>query len=152
LQTGEHHIIGKNVPYQAATSIPLVIRWDGHVGAGRVDHRLALNLDIASTVADAAGAKMSTDGSSLLRPHQRKGFVLESAYSGRYARPAYCGWRTANWMYVRYTTGEEELYSYRNDPDELHNLAADPAYAAQLTSLKAKAKDACKPMPPTFHW
>lgn len=31
----------------------------------------------------------------------------------------------------------EELYDMANDPDELHNLAADPAYAAELARLRA---------------
>lgn len=31
-----------------------------------------------------------------------------------------------------------ELYDLRHDPGELHNLAADPAYAAVLTDLKAR--------------
>ena len=39
---GEHGMLDKNVPYTPATAVPLVLRWDGHVGAGRVDDRLAL--------------------------------------------------------------------------------------------------------------
>lgn len=33
-------------------------------------------------------------------------------------------WRTRDWKYVRYITGEEELYDLATDPDEQHNLAA----------------------------
>ncbi|MGZ4638717.1 MAG: sulfatase family protein [Actinomycetes bacterium] len=152
LQIGEHHILGKNVPYRQSTSVPLVIRWDGHVAAGAVDDRLAANVDIAPTVADAAGIALHADGSSLLGPTRRAGSVLEATFSKRYDRPAYCGWRTTSWLYVRYATGEEELYSYAADPEELHNLASDPAYATQLASMKAAAVRACTPMPPTFHW
>jgi arylsulfatase A-like enzyme len=152
LQIGEHHIVGKNVPYRQATSVPLVIRWDGHVAAGAVDDRLASNIDIAPTLAAAADVPMRADGSSLLGPTRRTGSLLEATFSGRYNRPAYCGWRTTDWMYVRYATGEEELYSYATDPDELHNLALDPAYATQLATMKAHAVKACRPMPPTFHW
>ncbi|MDQ1629008.1 MAG: hypothetical protein QOI54_2752 [Actinomycetota bacterium] len=152
LQIGEHHIVGKNVPYDAASSIPLVLRWDGHVAAGRTDSRLALNLDIPATVADATGSHMRTDGLSLLGPHRRQGFVMESPYGPRYARPAYCGWRSRDWLFVHYTTGEEELYSYRDDPYELHNRAADPAYGTQLRQLRAQAKNACSPVPPGFRW
>ena len=46
----------------------------------------------------------------------------------------------------------EELYSYRSDPDELTNLAGDPAYALQLAGMKAHAKLACRPLPPSFTW
>jgi arylsulfatase A-like enzyme len=152
LMTGEHHIVGKNVPYAASTSIPLVIRWDGRVPAGAVDDRLALNVDVASTVAHAAKVSMKTEGSSLLGQRRRDGFVLESDYSARYARPAYCGWRTASWMYVHYSGGEEELYDYATDPDEVHNLAKEPGYATQLAAMRADAQRGCRPTPPSFRW
>ena len=46
---GEHGLVGKDAPYAAATRVPLVVRWDGHVAAGGVDRRLAVNVDIAAT-------------------------------------------------------------------------------------------------------
>jgi arylsulfatase A-like enzyme len=149
---GDHHLRGKNVPYQQATSIPLVIRWDGRVRAGVTDDRLTGNIDIAATIADAAGTTMTTDGQSLLGRSRRSGLVLEAGYSDRLLRPPYCGWRDAKWLFVHYSTGEEELYSVTNDPQELHNLASDPGQSAVLASLRAKTKDACRPMPPAFHW
>jgi N-acetylglucosamine-6-sulfatase len=150
---GDHRLFGKNVPYQQATSIPLVIRWDGRLRAGVVDNRMTGNIDIAATIADAAGTTMKTDGQSLLGSQRRSGLVLEAgAAGGRLHRPAYCGWRDADWLFVHYSTGEEELYSVPNDPQELHNLASDPAHSAVLASLRATTKGACRPMPPDFHW
>jgi arylsulfatase A-like enzyme len=148
---GEHHLIGKNVPYQLATSVPLVIRWDHRVQAGAVSDRLTGNIDIAATIADAAGTQMTTSGLSLLRPKQRTGLLLE-AEGNRVGRPAYCGWRSRNWLYAHYSSGEEELYSVPDDPNELRNLASDPAHSAVLASLRAQTKSACSPMPPNFHW
>lgn len=150
--TGEHHIQGKAVPYRGATNVPLVIRWDGHVAPGTVDHKLASNADIAATIAGAAQVSMTTDGSSLLGTVRRKGMVLEAAALRALKRPPYCGWRTKWWMYVRYATGEEELYGYRHDPQELHNRAGEPHYAARLRLMRAQARAACRPMPPGFHW
>jgi N-acetylglucosamine-6-sulfatase len=152
LQNGEHHIVGKSTPYDASTSVPLVIRWDGRVPSGQVDSRIALNVDLAKTIATAAHVPMTTDGMSILGTRTRAGFVLEAGYNARYGRPAYCGWRTQEWMYVHYASGEEEMYNYRSDPDELTNLAGNSAYAAQLSAMKADAKKACHPMPPSFSW
>jgi N-acetylglucosamine-6-sulfatase len=152
LQTGEHHILGKSTPYKASTSVPLVIRWDGRVPAGQVDTRIALNVDLAKTITTAAHVPMTTDGMSILGDRTRAGFVLEAGYNSRYGRPAYCGWRTKDWMFVHYASGEEEMYSYRSDPDELTNLAGNPTYARQLSAMKANAKRSCRPMPPTFKW
>jgi N-acetylglucosamine-6-sulfatase len=150
--TGQHRLIGKTVPYRGATSVPLVIRWDGRVPAGRIDRKLASNADIAATIAEAAGVSMATDGASLLGAVRRTGTVLEATDHAKIRRPAYCGWRTKWWMYVRYASGEEELYSYRRDRQELHNLAADPRYAQRVQSMKAQAKASCRPTPPGFHW
>jgi arylsulfatase A-like enzyme len=148
---GEHRLVGKNVPYQLATSVPLVIRWDHRIQAGAVNDRLTGNIDIAATIADAAGTRMTTSGLSLLRRKQRTGLLLE-APDTRYGRPAYCGWRAADWLYAHYSGGEEELYSVPDDPNELHNLAFDSAQSAVLSSLRAQTKSACSPVPPNFHW
>lgn len=46
--------------------------------------------------------------------------------------------RERDLRYTWYATGEEELYNHRTDPHELHNLASDPAYAAEKARLKLR--------------
>ena len=120
---GEHHYTGKNVPYRRATEVPLYLRWDHHIPQGSVKDRIALNVDLTATIAKVAGVDMPwSEGRSLIRSPQRKGFVVEASaqYPPTPERPAYCGWRTLNRMYVRYSTGEEELYLYKRDPYRVH--------------------------------
>lgn len=148
---GEHGLIGKDAPYAAAIRVPLVLRWDGHAPAGVVDHRLALNVDLAGTIARAAGAQMSTDGIDLLGGTRRHGFVLE-AMDGYEGRPAYCGWRTRNRMYVHWDTGNDELYDYRTDPGEQRNLAGLPELRDIQRRMREHARAACFPEPPGFDW
>lgn len=148
---GEHGMVGKDVPYAAATRIPLVVRWDGQVPAGTVDRRLALNVDVAGTIARAASAPMSTDGLNLFGRQTRRGFVLE-AMDGYRLRPAYCGWRTKRRMYVRWASGRAELYDYRHDPFERNNLAGDRSIRAVQDRMRANAQKACVPEPPGFDW
>ena len=148
---GEHGMVGKDNPYDGGIRIPIVVRWDGHAPRGVVDDRLALNVDIARTIADATGASMQTDGLDLLGGSTRQGFPLE-AMAGYRHRPAYCGWRTERWMYVRYATGRSELYDYRTDPDEQHDLAGDPSVADVQARLRALATTHCSPPPPGFDW
>jgi arylsulfatase A-like enzyme len=148
---GEHGMVGKDNPYDASTRIPMVIRWDGHVPSGTVDDRLALNVDVAATIAQATGASMKTDGLDLLGNRTRVGFPLE-AMAGFNQRPAYCGWRTATHMYVRYADGVTELYDYRTDPLEHHNLAGDPAAANVESQMRANAMQQCSPVPPGYSW
>jgi arylsulfatase A-like enzyme len=45
--------------------------------------------------------------------------------------------RTADWRYIRYANGDEELYDERNDPNEWTNLATRPEHAALKTTLAA---------------
>lgn len=148
---GEHGLLGKDAPYAPATSVPLVVRWNKRVSAGVVDDRLALNLDVAGTIARAAGVSMSTDGLDLLGRRRRGGFGLE-AMRGNWGRPPYCGWRTADRMYVRYADGREELFDYRTDPGERYNLAGMTAMADVKESMRERARAACRPEPPGFSW
>lgn len=148
---GEHRIIGKDSPYKDSTAIPMVIRWDGHTAPGTSSRKLVLNVDVARTLTKAAGATMRTDGLDILGPRHRGGFVLE-AMNGYNNRPAYCGWRTRHRMYVQWATGEQELFDYRSDPDEQHNLAHKKAWRAVRDRLRAKAFGACRPRPPHFRW
>ncbi len=152
LAWGEHNVMFKSVPYTPATAVPLVVRWDAQVPAGDVDSRLALNLDITTTIARAVSAPMLTAGLDLLGDQRRDGAVLEAPPEPRLQRPAYCGWRTAHWTFTRYATGEEELYSRAVDPFELTNVATTPENAARLREMRQEARRFCNPEPPDFSW
>jgi arylsulfatase A-like enzyme len=43
--------------------------------------------------------------------------------------------RTAEWRYIRYADGSEELYDAKQDPNEWRNLASDPKFADLKTKL-----------------
>ncbi len=45
--------------------------------------------------------------------------------------------RTERWRYTEWAEGREgrELYDHRDDPGELRNLAADPAYREAVEEL-----------------
>ena len=158
LMWGEHRVKGKFVPYRGATRVDLAIAWPRRLPQGRVRARLALNIDIPVTIAGAAGAAHDdVAGRSLLEHWQRSGFVLEAALthlpgSGgtNVARPAYCGWRTARYLFVHYANGREELYDYARDPWELHDRRGTNPDLQR--SLRRHARNACQPVPPGFSW
>jgi MYXO-CTERM domain-containing protein len=62
--------------------------------------------------------------------------------------PSYCGVRTETEKYVRYQTGERELYDLADDPFELENLANDPAHATDVQRLSDRLDELCDPPPP----
>jgi arylsulfatase A-like enzyme len=117
-----------------------------------MDDRLALNIDVTATLAAAGSTGMLTSGADLLGPDRHNGFVLEAARAPGLERPPYCGWREADWTFVHYSTGEEELYSLTDDPGELHNLATVPQARDQLDAMRERARAACTPEPPGFDW
>jgi hypothetical protein len=45
--------------------------------------------------------------------------------------------RRGPWRYIRYRTGEAELYDHRTDAQEFTNLIGDPRHAATVTELDA---------------
>jgi arylsulfatase A-like enzyme len=151
---GEHRLQGKNTPYDVSVRVPLVMRFDGTLKAGVEDTRIvAANVDVHATILDLAGVKPGRiDGLSAVTS-ERDGLVMEAMrWVGKRGRPAYCGYRTDDRLYVRYSTGEEELYDYSRDPFELDNVAADPAYAVEKQALKRQTREACSPTPPGFAW
>jgi arylsulfatase A-like enzyme len=152
LLLGDHHLLNKGAPYAPALSVPLLVRWDGRVPAGHVDRRLALNIDVTRTITAVTPASLDTDGVNVLGSRHRDGFLLEGARGPMLDRPAFCGWRTAVWTYVRWATGEEELYSDKLDPHQVRNLARTDGHRHELLTLRERTRRHCVPEPPGFDW
>jgi N-acetylglucosamine-6-sulfatase len=160
LMWGEHRVNGKFVPYNGAARIPLAFAWPARVPAGRVDRRLALNIDVPATIAAAAEAPHEdVAGRSLLRRWKRWGFVLEAAGTlvpgpngTNVQRPPYCGWRTPRFLFTHYGNGREELYDYAHDRWELTDVRGLARYRDRQRSLRRRARVACHPVPPGFSW
>jgi N-acetylglucosamine-6-sulfatase len=154
---GEHRWAKKEAPYEEAIRVPLVMRWDaaGWDAGAEKPGTLALNIDLAPTIADAAGiSHPPTDGRSLLPVLEgdapwRSDFLVEHL-EGTNPVPTYCAVRSERWMYVRYATGEEELYDLIADPHELENLAAGPVDRPVLEDRRARLRDLCSPVPPGY--
>jgi arylsulfatase A-like enzyme len=151
LQFGEHGLRDKYVPYSGSTDVPLLLRWDGVLPARATTGKLMTNADVAVTIADAAGVTLSSPDGRSYWSSGKRGVVLEAvAASGR---PGYCGWRSKRWLFVEWSNNKgRELYDYRSDPYELHNLAREPAYWNQVLKLRHRTMQACSPVPPGFTW
>ena len=167
LLLGEHRLTGKVVPYEESIRVPIVVRFDPITHfTPRVDTHLVLNLDFAETFAEAAGVSApGAEGRSLIPLLEnpdipwRKEFLVEhwepanpraDDSEAMHPRPPYCAVRTTTYMYVKYSTGEQELYDVQRDPYELHNLAHVPADRGLLRRLHAQMVKLCNPPPPGF--
>jgi arylsulfatase A-like enzyme len=138
---GSHRWDSKDIPHNASTRIMMAASGP-RFGRGATDPRVAANIDIAATIADAAGIGFGGDGVSLLGPPTRDAVVLEAV------TVPYSALRTERHLYVEYSSGERELYDYEIDPHELDNLLAtwdghtpSPEAEAIAATLKARLDD-----------
>jgi N-acetylglucosamine-6-sulfatase len=175
LSGGSHRWTAKETGWEEAIHVPMVVRYDPLTAglSNRVEFtHMVLNSDLAPTVLDLAGVTAPSgypfDGQSWLpqlgSPNAniswRTAFPLEHLQKGATANPpSYCGVRTSGygtlagrWKYIRYVNGETELYPLNADPFELQNVSSNPAYAGQLQTLDALARQMCNPPPPGYTW
>jgi arylsulfatase A-like enzyme len=90
-QWGDHGERAKGDAYDPAVRVPTYVWWPGQVLAGATDGRLAANIDLAPTIADAVGGiapGVPMDGRSLLDPLQNRSRLLtEHEAAGRRCEP-----------------------------------------------------------------
>ena len=156
---GEHRLIRKAAPFDGASHVPMLVRFDPLTAPGRggSSRSPVLNLDVAPTIAELVGLVPPTavDGRSLVplldgsALHVRKRFVVEHADGGV---PAYCGARTREELFVHYVGGDEEYYRLDDDPYSLENLIDDREWRREITALRRYAQRHCDPVPPGFSW
>lgn len=155
---GEHRWRGKGLPYEEDIRVPLLVRYDRLGMEPRSEERLALNIDLAPTIADLTGVETPRlDGSSLLpllsetAPPWREDFLVEHyGAPPAPAVPSYCAVRSETHTYVAYATGDEELYNLVDDPFQLENRAGKAEFRDALEGMRARVRELCSPLPPRF--
>ena len=170
---GEHRLpFGKETPYEEAIRGPLGVLGPGVLAGGTVD-ALALNIDLAPTIADLAGASVPdfVDGRSLAPmlfgpapTAWRCSFLVEQAAAEKTrtypalgsmpAVPSYQALRSndsaGDLLYVEYETGERELYDLGADPHQLVNGGTGAAettlrrLSTRLDELRHCAGSVCR--------
>jgi arylsulfatase A-like enzyme len=135
---GEKMHIEKFTLWERATHVPLLLHVPDRYDSRRVFDSPVSAIDIAPTLAELCGAQTHDEheGRSLIE-------LIEHPELAD-ARPPVTTWQAGNhsvrrrtWRYIRYRTGEVELYDHRRDPQEFENLARDPRYAATIAELDA---------------
>lgn len=143
---GEHRTGGKNLGYEPALQVPLLMRGPS-MPAGVRRSATVGTVDLAPTIAAAAGATpgLPVDGRNLLpvaagtRPGWETLLVQGGARSRKVDGWFYRGVRTQRYTYLEYRrSGELELYDRRRDPFQLHNAAGKPAYARVQAELRRR--------------
>ena len=148
---GDHFLGEKEFLLEPAVGIPLIVRdprASADVSRGTVDERLVETIDALPTFLDALGlpaADHRLEGRSLIpllqgaQPTWRRYAIAEYDYA--FQAPARerleqpidrCRMtmvRSERWKYLAYDGFRPQLFDLENDPQELHDLGSDPAYA-----------------------
>ncbi|HEX6309799.1 MAG TPA: sulfatase [Longimicrobiales bacterium] len=149
---GDHGWFDKRWMYEESLRTPLLVRWPGVVAPGSVNDDLVMNLDFAQTLLDIGGvtAPATMQGRSLL-PLLRGEMPADWRDAIYYQYFAYPDWHMVQRQYgVRthryklihyYEIGEWELFDLDRDPNELHSVYGEPAYAPMVASLKRRLEE-----------
>ncbi|HZT33684.1 MAG TPA: sulfatase [Bryobacteraceae bacterium] len=150
-QYGEHGLIDKRTMYETSIRVPMLAHCPDLFGSGREIDGMALNIDIAPTLLEAASLPLPATfhGRSLLpllrgTSEWRTEFLYEYFWERDYPQtPSMLGLRTDRYSYTNYhgVWDLDELYDLQQDPDQMHNLLGDVRITTQGGSLFAQIKD-----------
>jgi choline-sulfatase len=140
---GDHRAWQKESFFEQATHVPLLVSWPAKLPADVRREALVCLTDLVGIATPAAGAARIRDGIDVLG-------VLDGASAprdaiiGMYGEPGTPVFkimvRDAAWKYIFFANGGgEQLFDMRNDPRELHNVAADRPDVVQKLCERATA-------------
>jgi arylsulfatase A-like enzyme len=139
---GEKGMWSKQSVFEPAARVPMVISVPGAKGNGKTSPRTVEFVDLYPTLVEACGLPKAAglEGGSLVG--------LTQDPNARWDHPAYtyqrrgavmgASVRTERHRFTEWDEGRRgtELYEYASDPREEKNLAADPKYAATVSTLR----------------
>jgi choline-sulfatase len=146
---GHHGFWQKQCFYEPSVRIPLIVRAPGFPGGQRIGEHVSL-VDILPTVLDLAHAEL---------PDHLAGESLVGLLQGKASpdRPVFSEYHTLgsenagymvkvdNFKYVHYVGYEPQLFDVMQDPDEVNDLAGDPALQEVRDAMYAEL---CKVVDP----
>ncbi|MEE8469426.1 MAG: sulfatase [Planctomycetota bacterium] len=145
---GEHGLYRKRTAYEPSIHVPLLMRLPGDVPAGRVIDGLVLNIDLAPTLLDLAGAVIpaGVQGMSFVPLWRsegspwRKDFLYIDGWGRFLPGPHEMAVIGSRYKYVRNRGSviEETLFDLDSDPDERTDLASQPEHAEILAGLRER--------------
>lgn len=122
--------------WEEATRAPFIWVAPGVTKPGTICDRPVDFMSMYPTLAELCGfAKPAHVEGASIRPllaNPKANWEIPAVTTYRYKNHAV---RTANWRYIRYENGDEELYDVIKDPNEYTNLAAKPEFASRKTEL-----------------
>ena len=150
---GEHgYYCGyKPQAYRATMQVPFLARFPGRISAGqRTQAMIDVGVDTPVTLLDLVGAEPFSEahGQSCLNvldggdSHRDcihyQTFRMDDGAWGEFTPVPERGIRTRDWLYVRQPDRRKFLFDQQADPQELTNLAEDPAHVDLMDRFDAQ--------------
>ena len=141
LAIGRHGLMGKQNMYDHSVRMPLVIAGPGLPEGERIDQRVYMQDVVPTTIEWAGGDTDALDFQSLMPLVAGNPDAARPAIYGAYLdrqRMITAG----DWKLIVYPKANAvRLYNVASDPEELTDLAADPAQADRVQQLLAQLRD-----------
>ena len=116
--------------------VPVIVRWPGHLQAGRVSQQVMISMDFVPTFIEAAGGVVpdGLDGMSVLSQLEGEPDVPRRLF-WRFNAATQAALRDGDWKYLR-LGAHEGLYNLSRDPRERSNLAE--LYPERLAEMRVQ--------------
>ena len=151
---GSHRMVTKLTDFhEESVRVPLIVCGPGIQGRGRhLGQLVQTSTDFVPTLCGLAGIEVPatmkgiSQAPSILgrRQMEKHGYVVSEWHSeyDRIVSPGRMIRSAEDFKYTHYLEGDgEELYDLFADPGEMHNLAADPAFAEVLVRHRAMLEE-----------
>lgn len=132
---GARGLWGKSTMYEESVGIPMILSGPG-IPAGEVRDHPRLLSDLSRFILQSTGVDAEGFGQTDLLSEDAAEVISE--YHGTGSRSAAFMLRTGRRKYVHYALYEPQLFDLQNDPEELSDLAADPAHRSVLEDCRAR--------------
>jgi arylsulfatase A-like enzyme len=149
---GELGMADKRLMYEPSIKVPFVMRYPDMIRSGTTVDSMMLNIDVAPTLLELAGAPVPDhmQGLSFLGPLRGDTASWREDWLYEYYEfpklgfiPPFRGVRTDRYTYIHWYSRwpqREELYDLAEDPRQLQDLSDDPAHADTLAQMRDRLR------------
>jgi arylsulfatase A-like enzyme len=142
---GQHGLWGNTswsfpfTAYQVNTQVPLIVRYPGHVEGGTNSERFINQVDLFPTILEYTDITQKridrSFGKSFVPILEGREIAWKDVAFFEFVTIRLI--QTPEWQFAKHFASDvpRELYHLQQDPDQLNNLASDPAYAAIVKQL-----------------
>ena len=145
---GEHGWFDKRFMYEESFRTPMVMRYPGVIKPGTKISDMVMNIDIAPTLLQAAGARVpaAMHGQSFLPRLQNKKYQSKNALyyhyyeNGEHSVSPHFGIKTKRYKLIRFYKRVEgwELFDLQKDPSEMKNIYGTKGTEKLTRQLKSQ--------------